>query len=104
MDTLVENGYVIELASLIRRSEVLRRRRVTLRASFGHKLSVKHHQLRRAPVLRTSGEIGPAEAKRNGHGIRNGGSGRDTNPLEVVEMRIAVSRFLPASPPCVHRQ
>ncbi len=60
------------------------------------KLNVKRHQLRRAlHILRGNGDIGPAEAKRKGHGLRNGESlVRDTNPLEVIEMRIAIEPFL----------
>lgn len=59
-------------------------------------LNVKRHQLRRALfALRANGEIAPAEAKRkpllgpNGENLV-----RATNPMEVVEMRIAIEPFL----------
>ena len=59
-------------------------------------LNVKRHQLRRALVaLRANGEIAPAEAKRKplvGHNGEN--LVRDTNPMEVIEMRIAIEPFL----------
>jgi DNA-binding FadR family transcriptional regulator len=59
-------------------------------------LNVKRHQLRRAlQVLRANGEIGPAEAKRKGLVGHDGESlVRATNPMEVIEMRIAVEPFL----------
>jgi GntR family transcriptional regulator, transcriptional repressor for pyruvate dehydrogenase complex len=59
-------------------------------------LNVKRHQLRRAlSALRANGEIAPAEAKRrpllgpNGENLV-----RATNPMEVIEMRIAIEPFL----------
>jgi GntR family transcriptional repressor for pyruvate dehydrogenase complex len=59
-------------------------------------LNVKRHQLRRAlRALRANGEIGPAEAKRKplvGHDGEN--LVRATNPMEVIEMRIAIEPFL----------
>jgi GntR family transcriptional regulator, transcriptional repressor for pyruvate dehydrogenase complex len=59
-------------------------------------LNVKRHQLRRAlQALRANGEIAPAEAKRKplvGHNGEN--LVRATNPMEVIEMRIAVEPFL----------
>jgi GntR family transcriptional repressor for pyruvate dehydrogenase complex len=59
-------------------------------------LNVKRHQLRRAlQALRANGEIAPAEAKRKPLIGHNGESlVRATNPLEVVEMRIAIEPFL----------
>ncbi|MGN6459630.1 MAG: FadR/GntR family transcriptional regulator [Pseudolabrys sp.] len=64
--------------------------------ALADKLNVKRHQLRRAlQVLRDNGEIAPAEPKRKALGARNGESlVQDTNPLEVVEMRIAIEPFL----------
>jgi GntR family transcriptional repressor for pyruvate dehydrogenase complex len=59
-------------------------------------LNVKRHQLRRAlQVLRANGELAPAEAKRKplvGHNGEN--LVRATNPMEVIEMRIAIEPFL----------
>jgi DNA-binding FadR family transcriptional regulator len=59
-------------------------------------LKVKRHQLRKAlQVLRSNGELAPAEAKRkpligpNGENLV-----RATNPMEVIEMRIAIEPFL----------
>jgi GntR family transcriptional repressor for pyruvate dehydrogenase complex len=58
--------------------------------------NVKRHQLRRAlQALRANGEIAPAEAKRKPLAGHNGESlVRDTNPMEVIEMRIAIEPFL----------
>jgi GntR family transcriptional regulator, transcriptional repressor for pyruvate dehydrogenase complex len=59
-------------------------------------LNVKRHQLRRAlAALRVNGEIAPARAKRKplvGHNGEN--LVRATNPMEVIEMRIAIEPFL----------
>jgi DNA-binding FadR family transcriptional regulator len=59
-------------------------------------LKVKRHQLRRAlSALRANGEIAPAEARRKpllGHNGEN--LVRATNPMEVIEMRIAIEPFL----------
>ena len=59
-------------------------------------LNVKRHQLRRAlKALRANGEIAPAEAKRKPLVGHNGEYlVRDTNPMEVIEMRIAIEPFL----------
>lgn len=59
-------------------------------------LNVKRHQLRRAlQTLRVNGEIPPAEAKRKPLVGHNGESlVRATNPMEVIEMRIAIEPFL----------
>jgi GntR family transcriptional repressor for pyruvate dehydrogenase complex len=59
-------------------------------------LNVKRHQLRRAlQALRANGEIAPAEAKRKPLVGHNGEYlVRDTNPMEVIEMRIAIEPFL----------
>ena len=64
--------------------------------ALADKLNVKRHQLRRAlKVLRNNGEIAPAEPKRKALDARNGESlVQDTNPLEVVEMRLAIEPFL----------
>jgi GntR family transcriptional regulator, transcriptional repressor for pyruvate dehydrogenase complex len=59
-------------------------------------LNVKRHQLRRAlQAMRASGELAPAKAKRPallGHNGEN--LVRATNPMEVIEMRIAIEPFL----------
>ena len=80
---------------------------VTIRAMAGRQklgseramavaLNVKRHQLRRAlSALRANGEIAPAKAKRKplvGHNGEN--LVRATNPMEVIEMRIAIEPFL----------
>ncbi len=59
-------------------------------------LNVKRHQLRRAlQVLRANGELAPAEAKRKPLVGHNGESLiQATNPMEVIEMRIAIEPFL----------
>ena len=59
-------------------------------------LNVKRHQLRRAlAALRVNGEIAPAQAKRKPLVGHNGESMvRATNPMEVIEMRIAIEPFL----------
>jgi GntR family transcriptional repressor for pyruvate dehydrogenase complex len=59
-------------------------------------LNVKRHQLRRAlQALRANGELAPAEAKRKPLVGHNGESlVRATNPMEVIEMRIAIEPFL----------
>lgn len=59
-------------------------------------LNVKRHQLRRAlQTLRVNGEIAPAQSKRKPLIGHNGESlVRATNPIEVIEMRIAIEPFL----------
>jgi GntR family transcriptional repressor for pyruvate dehydrogenase complex len=59
-------------------------------------LNVKRHQLRRAlSAMRANGEVAQAEAKRKPLVGHNGESlVRDTNPMEVIEMRIAIEPFL----------
>jgi GntR family transcriptional regulator, transcriptional repressor for pyruvate dehydrogenase complex len=59
-------------------------------------LNVKRHQLRRAlQALRANGEIAPAEAKRQPLVGRDGENLiRTTNPMEVIEMRLAIEPFL----------
>lgn len=59
-------------------------------------LNVKRHQLRRAlQALRSNGELSPAKAKRksligpNGENLVSA-----TNPMEVIEMRVAIEPFL----------
>jgi DNA-binding FadR family transcriptional regulator len=59
-------------------------------------LNVKRHQLRRAlQALRANGELAPAAAKRKSLVGHNGENlVRATNPIEVIEMRIAIEPFL----------
>jgi GntR family transcriptional regulator, transcriptional repressor for pyruvate dehydrogenase complex len=59
-------------------------------------LNVKRHQLRRAlQKLRASGELAPAQAKRQSLVGTNGESlVRATNPMEVIEMRLAIEPAL----------
>jgi DNA-binding FadR family transcriptional regulator len=59
-------------------------------------LNVKRHQLRRAlQTLRAIGELAPAKAKRRPLVGHDGESlVRATNPMEVIEMRIAIEPFL----------
>jgi DNA-binding FadR family transcriptional regulator len=59
-------------------------------------LNVKRHQLRRAlQALRINGELAPAEAKRRPLIGPHGESlVRATNPMEVIEMRVAIEPFL----------
>jgi DNA-binding FadR family transcriptional regulator len=59
-------------------------------------LNVKRHQLRRAlQAMRSNGELAPAKAKRKpliGHNGENLVSA--TNPMEVIEMRLAIEPFM----------
>lgn len=64
--------------------------------AMAQSLNVKRHQLRRAlQALRNNGELAPAKAKRkpligpNGENLV-----RATNPMEVIEMRVAIEPFL----------
>jgi DNA-binding FadR family transcriptional regulator len=59
-------------------------------------LNVKRHQLRGAlEVLRANGEIGPPTSRRGGSGLRREESLiRATNPIEVIEMRLAIEPSL----------
>jgi GntR family transcriptional regulator, transcriptional repressor for pyruvate dehydrogenase complex len=72
------------------------RQKLSSERAMAEALNVKRHQLRRAlSVLRANGEIAPAAAKRQpllGHNGEN--LVRATNPMEVIEMRIAIEPFL----------
>src|SRR5580700_7279169 len=72
------------------------RERLGSERALAASLNVKRHQLRRAlRALRANGEIAPAEAKRKGLVGHDGESlVRATNPMEVIEMRIAIEPFL----------
>ena len=60
--------------------------------TMAKELNVKRHQLRGAlEVLRANGEIGPPTSRRGGSGLRREESLiRTTNPIEVIEMRLAI--------------
>jgi DNA-binding FadR family transcriptional regulator len=60
--------------------------------TMAKQLNVKRHQLRGAlEVLRANGEIGPPTSRRGGSGLRREESLiRTTNPIEVIEMRLAI--------------
>ena len=63
---------------------------------FASQLEVKRHQLRRAlQVLRTQGAISPSAVRpRAQHVAHRESLVGDTNPLEVIEMRIAIEPSL----------
>lgn len=97
MDKLVEANRQGDLASLVDTvRELAATTGLTSERALADKLNVKRHQLRRAlQVLRDNGEIAPAEPKRKALGARHGESlVQDTNPLEVIEMRLAIEPFL----------
>ena len=64
--------------------------------TIARQLNVKRHQLRGAlEVLRANGEIGPPTSRRGGSGLRREESLiRTTNPIEVIEMRLAIEPSL----------
>ena len=64
--------------------------------TIAKQLNVKRHQLRGAlEVLRANGEIGPPRSRRGGSGLRREESLiRTTNPIEVIEMRLAIEPSL----------
>jgi len=64
--------------------------------TMAKQLNVKRHQLRGAlEVLRANGEIGAPASRRGGSGLRREESLiRTTNPIEVIEMRLALEPSL----------
>jgi GntR family transcriptional regulator, transcriptional repressor for pyruvate dehydrogenase complex len=72
------------------------RRKLDSERKLALTLNVKRHQLRRAlQRLRASGELAPAQAKRQPLVGTNGESlVRATNPMEVIEMRLAIEPAL----------
>jgi GntR family transcriptional repressor for pyruvate dehydrogenase complex len=64
--------------------------------TIAKELNVKRHQLRGAlEVLRANGEVGPPTSRRGGSGLRREESLiRTTNPIEVIEMRLAIEPSL----------
>jgi DNA-binding FadR family transcriptional regulator len=64
--------------------------------TMAKQLNVKRHQLRGAlEVLRANGEIGPPASRRGGSSLRREESLiRSTNPIEVIEMRLAIEPSL----------
>jgi GntR family transcriptional regulator, transcriptional repressor for pyruvate dehydrogenase complex len=72
------------------------RQKLDSERAMAEALKVKRHQLRRAlSAMRANGELAPAEAKRKPLVGPNGENlVRSTNPMEVIEMRIAIEPFL----------
>jgi GntR family transcriptional regulator, transcriptional repressor for pyruvate dehydrogenase complex len=91
------NSYPVDLQDIVAavRAMVAQQKLGSERA-IAEALNIKRHQLRRAlQALRTNGEIAPAEAKRKSLTAQNGENlVRVTNPMEVIEMRIAIEPFL----------
>lgn len=97
MDKLVDRNAQTDLTALVETVRGLASANgLSSERALAEKLNVKRHQLRRAlQLLRDSGEIAPAQARRRGFAARNGESlVKDTNPLEVIEMRVAIEPFL----------
>jgi DNA-binding FadR family transcriptional regulator len=97
MDGLVRSKRSGDLTSIL---EALRNAKngdglASERAMADH-LNVKRHQLRRAlQVMRASGELEAPEARRKSLSERQGQLlARDTNPIEVIEMRLAIEPML----------
>lgn len=63
---------------------------------LAERLSVKRHQLRRAlEILRTEGQLQPAQPRRGEPGVARGEALiRSTNPIEVIELRLALEPAL----------
>ena len=63
---------------------------------LAERLSVKRHQLRRAlEILRTEGQLEPAQPRRGEPGAARGEALiRSTNPIEVIELRLALEPAL----------
>jgi GntR family transcriptional regulator, transcriptional repressor for pyruvate dehydrogenase complex len=90
-------GYPPELQQIVVGIRAMAaRQKLGSERAMAETLKVKRHQLRRAlSALRANGEIAPAEARRKpllGHNGEN--LVRATNPMEVIEMRIAIEPFL----------
>jgi GntR family transcriptional regulator, transcriptional repressor for pyruvate dehydrogenase complex len=90
-------AYPVELRQIVVAIRAMAaRQKLGSERAMAEALKVKRHQLRRAlSALRANGEIAPAEAKRKpllGHNGEN--LVRATNPLEVIEMRLAIEPFL----------
>ena len=91
------SAYPAELHEIILAVRAMKaRQKLGSERTMAEALNVKRHQLRRAlQALRANGEIAPAEAKRKplvGHNGEN--LVRATNPMEVIEMRLAIEPFL----------
>lgn len=78
------------------RAMVAAKKKLPSERDLAEALDVKRHQLRRAlQALRAQGELEPARAKRQPLVGHNGESlVQATNPMEVIEMRIAIEPFL----------
>jgi GntR family transcriptional regulator, transcriptional repressor for pyruvate dehydrogenase complex len=91
------NSYPPELQQIVAAVRAMAaRQKLASERAMAETLKVKRHQLRRAlSAMRANGEIAPAKAKRKpllGHNGEN--LVRATNPLEVIEMRLAIEPFL----------
>jgi GntR family transcriptional regulator, transcriptional repressor for pyruvate dehydrogenase complex len=91
------SGYPADLHEIVLAIRAMKaRQKLGAERAMAEALNVKRHQLRRAlQALRANGEIAPAEPKRKplvGHNGENLVSA--TNPMEVIEMRIAIEPFL----------
>jgi GntR family transcriptional regulator, transcriptional repressor for pyruvate dehydrogenase complex len=99
MDTMLRE--VRDEGAFNRLVEILRERfaaegSLPAERTMAKQLNVKRHQLRGAlEVLRANGEIGPPASRRGGSGLRREESLiRTTNPIEVIEMRLAIEPSL----------
>jgi DNA-binding FadR family transcriptional regulator len=85
------NALIGQLRELLANRSALPPERV-----LAEQLNVKRHQLRRAlEVLRESGEMQSAEARRKPFNLRGGEALiRSTNPVEVIELRMVIEPAL----------
>jgi DNA-binding FadR family transcriptional regulator len=90
-----DNKYTLDELVALLRALSQQGGRLPAERLLAQQFSVKRHQLRRAlSTLRASGDIDqPRQRKRSGL-LRTEALVRDTNPLEVVEMRLAIEPAL----------
>ena len=97
MDELRTRGRGQDISALV---EALRSTKgqmgVISERAMADQFNVKRHQLRRAlQVLRDAGELGPIETRRKSIDVRQSEAlARDTNPVEVIEIRLALEPSL----------